>query len=570
MPGVISTLIPEMTSSINNSSFRDLSLSIGPESRIIQYSIGFHLHKIILSGSRPSEALVKVHTNLPPMIFTSEEERCLKQQYLKEMERWKSVCSNKHFVTILGLCQFDDQEVLLPCPVYKETILSRELFPNVTASAIMHFIAKLTDGVAYMHENNFIHGDIRGDNIVVNEDGFPRICDNSLTAITGILDKMHRRAITEVCGAIRWMPIEDVSLEGDAMRKPTREGDIWSLGMTIFEIWSGQKPYSDTPTERVGMRIMNGQLPSIRTGSLPDDREAIRESISVLTSLCWVSQPENRVKVQGLVKVLKVALRNGDITEFKVAPQQYSPTSASISSFRSPLNAASASNPSPRSMRATGSSPSTNNSYTAGRRQEGISTETEGYPSSETPSYTESIQSERSTTSMYEQDPTELIRSGPPRPVFLNFSPRNKLTNFAVQNCIDLVINKPLNYGKDHLPVWVVTIDKDGYEIARASSSMKKRATEEASTRAMNILRLQYPDSPVQESDPYLPVFRNFKDKLNGRVQIISRAKGESHDLDWFTDITLDGRVICRGEGKSKKASEENAALRAYDDWPRQ
>lgn len=39
---------------------------------------------------------------------------------------------------------------------------------------------------------------------------------------------------TEVCGAIRWMPVEDVILQGSIARKPTKAGDIWSFGMTMF------------------------------------------------------------------------------------------------------------------------------------------------------------------------------------------------------------------------------------------------------------------------------------------------------------------------------------------------
>ena len=62
----------------------------------------------------------------------------------------------------------------------------------------------------------------------------PRISDYSLTRIIAHLDHFRKRAATEDCGGIRWMPIEDVKLEDDVPRVPTKPGDIWSFGMTIF------------------------------------------------------------------------------------------------------------------------------------------------------------------------------------------------------------------------------------------------------------------------------------------------------------------------------------------------
>ena len=103
-----------------------------------------------------------------------------------------------------------------------------------------------------MHQRSLVHGHIKGvllfgfidpgicwptlgqENILVDDDGNPRIADNSFGSILGYLDEERQRELTAVISDLRWWPPEDFTQKDSEPRRPSKEGDIWSLGMTVF------------------------------------------------------------------------------------------------------------------------------------------------------------------------------------------------------------------------------------------------------------------------------------------------------------------------------------------------
>ena len=71
------------------------------------------------------------------------------------------------------------------------------------------------------------------DNILIGTDGLPRISDYSLTQVVCLLDEHRLRGRTDVTPAMRWMAPE-LHTDDDVPYRPTNQGDVWSLGMTIY------------------------------------------------------------------------------------------------------------------------------------------------------------------------------------------------------------------------------------------------------------------------------------------------------------------------------------------------
>ncbi|KAE9178511.1 hypothetical protein PF002_g28056 [Phytophthora fragariae] len=88
-------------------------------------------------------------------------------------------------------------------------------------------------GLAYLHERGIIHGDLRCSNILIGSDGLAKVSNFGLT------ESVKESNSVRVVGSIRWQSPE--VLKG---YPPSRESDVYSLGMCILEAESGQKPWS--------------------------------------------------------------------------------------------------------------------------------------------------------------------------------------------------------------------------------------------------------------------------------------------------------------------------------------
>jgi serine/threonine protein kinase len=119
--------------------------------------------------------------------------------------------------------------------------------------------AKILDGVAYAHKKNVVHRDIKPSNIIVNAEGKVKILDFGIAKIIG--DSNHKLTKTGTkLGTVLYMSPEQVKGQGLDLRT-----DIYSLGITLFEIVTGRCPFDSNSTEyEVYKKIVEEPLPDAR------------------------------------------------------------------------------------------------------------------------------------------------------------------------------------------------------------------------------------------------------------------------------------------------------------------
>lgn len=104
-------------------------------------------------------------------------------------------------------------------------------------SAIIKMVLK---SLVFLHSNGIIHRDIKGGNLLLNEDGVIELCDfGTGTLLKCVLDANDNENGKKI-GSPYWMAPEVVinSIYSTA-------GDIWSLGITCIELAEGNPPYSN-------------------------------------------------------------------------------------------------------------------------------------------------------------------------------------------------------------------------------------------------------------------------------------------------------------------------------------
>ena len=86
----------------------------------------------------------------------------------------------------------------------------------------------MAQAVAYLHSLNIVHGDIKGDNILVSDCIDALLCDFGLAKV----ESTDTSVALQGSGSSRWRSLE--LLRDDSAK--TFASDIWAFGMTMAEV----------------------------------------------------------------------------------------------------------------------------------------------------------------------------------------------------------------------------------------------------------------------------------------------------------------------------------------------
>ncbi|KAF7968619.1 hypothetical protein HWV62_30013 [Athelia sp. TMB] len=182
-----------------------------------------------------------------------------------------------------------------PClvsPYYINGTLSKYLESNTEINKIA-LICQIASGLAYLHQNDVVHGDIKSSNILINDEREASISDFGLSRLlqyTGFTTKV-------VGGTYRWMAFELVNPENDEEEEPaiTTATDVWAFAMTVLEILSGKLPFYWMKYDAaVILHVMRGGRPT------PDHYPSINQDMWAILKMCWHPDPDQRPNMDSL------------------------------------------------------------------------------------------------------------------------------------------------------------------------------------------------------------------------------------------------------------------------------
>jgi serine/threonine protein kinase len=130
------------------------------------------------------------------------------------------------------------------------------------------------------------------DDILIDGNGNARITDFSL--VTMASDQSTTSHTFREDGTLRWMSPELLYPErfGFKDSRPTKESDCYALGMVIYEVLAGLKPFVQNGDSVVRWKVRDGKRPSRPQG---DGGRLLTDDIWDILELCWKHQPCNRI-----------------------------------------------------------------------------------------------------------------------------------------------------------------------------------------------------------------------------------------------------------------------------------
>ncbi|CAB5204560.1 unnamed protein product [Rhizophagus irregularis] len=164
----------------------------------------------------------------------------------------------------------------------------KENFEKLTWDNKKKLAFQIAEGLNYLHNENILHRDLHSKNIVIHDDnakitdfGISKIQDNTTTFIGTI-------------GVASYIEPKRLS---DPNYKYTKPSDIYSFGVLMWEISSGEPPFKDCDNKTVAISVISG----IRETPVPDTPKEYEN----LYKNCWRQEPEQRPDIKEVLNEFK-------------------------------------------------------------------------------------------------------------------------------------------------------------------------------------------------------------------------------------------------------------------------
>ncbi|KAG6917751.1 hypothetical protein DXG01_001289 [Tephrocybe rancida] len=192
-------------------------------------------------------------------------------------------------------------------PWAKNGAVVKYLMENPTASRDS-LCLDVARGVEYLHENDILHGDLRGENILVDESGRAYITG---FAFSKIVDEDFQHWTSESYaaregGTVRWQAPELLDPGGNVGN--TQASDVYAWASLCYEIFTGCLPFFAIKRDVTIMaKILQGGRPT-RPTALQKCRTTngvnIKDAIWALMEACWHHEPRQRPTISQAISSL--------------------------------------------------------------------------------------------------------------------------------------------------------------------------------------------------------------------------------------------------------------------------
>ena len=120
--------------------------------------------------------------------------------------------------------------------------------PEIVVRSIAY---QLVAALQYLHQNRVIHRDMKPQNILISANGMVKLCDFGFARAMS----SHTLVVTSIKGTPLYMAPELVQ------EQPyNHTADLWSLGVILFELYSGQPPFYTTSIYSLIKAIVHDQI----------------------------------------------------------------------------------------------------------------------------------------------------------------------------------------------------------------------------------------------------------------------------------------------------------------------
>uniref|UniRef100_A0A8C9ZWW9 Receptor protein-tyrosine kinase n=1 Tax=Sander lucioperca TaxID=283035 RepID=A0A8C9ZWW9_SANLU len=198
---------------------------------------------------------------------------------------------------LLGICLTSTVQLvtqLMPYGCLLDYV--RENKDRIGSQFLLNWCVQIAKGMSYLEEVRLVHRDLAARNVLVKNPNHVKITDFGLARLLDIDETEYHADGGKV--PIKWMALESI-----LHRKFTHQSDVWSYGVTVWELMTfGAKPYDMIPAREIPDVLEGGER-------LPQPLICTIDVYMIMVK-CWMIDPESRPRFKDLVNDFSAMARD--------------------------------------------------------------------------------------------------------------------------------------------------------------------------------------------------------------------------------------------------------------------
>jgi serine/threonine protein kinase/tetratricopeptide (TPR) repeat protein len=210
--------------------------------------------------------------------------------------------SHPGVATIFDFDSHDGCDYLIMEYVAGGTLEARLAAGPLPVETVLILGAAIADAVDNAHRHGILHRDLKPGNVVLTADGHPKILDFGLAVLLSGASTAGRMTTPGmIVGSLPYMAPEQLFGDADDART-----DIYALGVMLFEMVTGQRPFVKDRPESLMFAIINTAAPALRS-----IRADAPDALDRLVGECLRKEPERRPASAAIVSETLRGIRDG-------------------------------------------------------------------------------------------------------------------------------------------------------------------------------------------------------------------------------------------------------------------
>ena len=160
---------------------------------------------------------------------------------------------------------------------------------KLSLNTVLEIAVRLADALQHAHSHNIIHCDIKPQNILIDKNMNPKIADFGIAKMVTNQTMVYSKS---VMGSVHY-----ISPEQACGGKITASSDVYSLGIVLFEMLTGEVPYVGTTAVSVAMMHVEKPVPQLK-----DYMENVPEGMQEIMDKALAKRCEDRYANAGQMR----------------------------------------------------------------------------------------------------------------------------------------------------------------------------------------------------------------------------------------------------------------------------
>ena len=263
----------------------------------------------------------KVALKLLPAEYTHEPDRVRR---FEQEAKAASALNHPNIVTIFEIGRIEQLHFISQELIEGETLRDRIRRGPVPAQEALEIAWQTARALQIAHEAGIVHRDIKPENIMIRRDGFIKVLDfglakltetrPSLSAIDSGVDTFIQAKTTPgtVLGTVTYMSPEQARGQDVDARS-----DLWSLGVVLYEMVVGQKPFRGETATDIIVSIIEREPPPL-TQVPPELDQVIRRLLAKNREDRYPSAEELAMELKEVQRQLETDVEQAQTAQFSV------------------------------------------------------------------------------------------------------------------------------------------------------------------------------------------------------------------------------------------------------------